>query len=157
MQTINSKEVAEMLGKRHDNFMRDIRKYIASLEEEAPKYFTEGTYKNGLGKPCSCYEITLAGCELIAGRIIGAKSTAFREKYLQIFQPEELTEEVKEVPEDYTVEEVAKILECSERNVYRMIKNGKLKAIQKEVITITTKTFVTEKDLAEYTENRRTK
>lgn len=29
--TITSKEVAEMLGKRHDNLLRAIRKYITQL------------------------------------------------------------------------------------------------------------------------------
>ena len=33
--TITSKEVAEMLGKRHDNLLRAIRKYITQLGEEA--------------------------------------------------------------------------------------------------------------------------
>ena len=37
--TITSKEVAEMLGKRHDNLLRAIRKYITQLGDEAPKYF----------------------------------------------------------------------------------------------------------------------
>lgn len=39
--TITSKEVAEMLGKRHDNLLRAIRKYITQLGDEAPKYFSE--------------------------------------------------------------------------------------------------------------------
>lgn len=34
--TITSKEVAEMLGKRHDNLLRAIRKYITQLGDEAP-------------------------------------------------------------------------------------------------------------------------
>ena len=38
--TITSKEVAEMLGKRHDNLLRAIRKYITQLGDEAPKYFS---------------------------------------------------------------------------------------------------------------------
>ena len=33
MQTITSKEVAEMLDKRHDNLLRAIRKYISTLGE----------------------------------------------------------------------------------------------------------------------------
>ena len=37
------------------------------------------------------------------------------------------------VSTDLTVEEVAKRIGCSERNVYRMIKGGKLEAIQKEL------------------------
>ena len=32
--TITSKEVAEMLGKRHDNLLRAIRKYITQLGDE---------------------------------------------------------------------------------------------------------------------------
>ena len=156
MQTISSKEVAEMLGKRHDNFMRDIRKYIATLGEDAPKHFIESSYKDGLGKCRACYEVTLAGCELIAGRMIGEKNTVFKEKYLQILQP---SEEVEKEPlifdtipenEDLTVEEVAKRLGCSERNVYRMIKNGKLQAIQKVILIPTTKIFVTEDALEAY-------
>ena len=45
--TITSKEVAEMLGKRHDNLLRAIRKYITQLGGEAPKYFSEDPDKGG--------------------------------------------------------------------------------------------------------------
>ena len=64
--TITSKEVAEMLGKRHDNLLRAIRKYITQLGDEAPKYFSEDPDKGG-----RLYHITKAGCDLMAGRIIG--------------------------------------------------------------------------------------
>ena len=149
MQTISSKEVAEMLGKRHDNFLRDIRKYIANLGEDAPKYFVDGSYKDGLGKARSCYDVSLAGCNLIAGRIIGEKSLIFKEKYLQILQPEG-DSRMDSVCTDLTVKEVAKRLGCSERNVHRIIKNGKLKSLQKEILIPTTRTFVTEEDLEAY-------
>jgi Rha family phage regulatory protein len=157
MNTISSKEVAEMLGKRHDNFMRDIRKYINTLGEDAPKYFVEGSYKDGLNKVRAGYDITLAGCELIAGRIIGEKSTAFKEKYLEAFgAPKKEWEApvMDPVSTDLTVEEVAKRIGCSERNVYRMIKGGKLEAIQKEILVPTTKTFVTEEALEAYMADR---
>ena len=75
--TITSKEVAEMLGKRHDNLLRAIRKYITQLGDEAPKYFSEDPDKGG-----RLYHITKAGCDLMAGRIIGAQSEAFKTKYL---------------------------------------------------------------------------
>ena len=84
MSTLDSKAVAEMLGKRHDNFMRDVRKYVATLGEAAPEYFIEGTYKDGLGKTRAGYQITLKGCEYIAGRVIGVKSEEFKSKYLQV-------------------------------------------------------------------------
>lgn len=71
--TITSKEVAEMLGKRHDNLLRAIRKYITQLGDEAPKYFSEDPDKGG-----RLYHITKAGCDLMAGRIIGAQSEIFK-------------------------------------------------------------------------------
>lgn len=71
--TITSKEVAEMLRKRHDNLLRAIRKYITQLGDEAPKYFSEDPDKGG-----RLYHITKAGCDLMAGRIIGAQSEAFK-------------------------------------------------------------------------------
>lgn len=151
MQTLSSKDVAEMLGKRHDNFMRDIRKYITTLGEDAPKHFIGGTYKDGLGKVRAGYDITLAGCNLIAGRIIGVAGNEFREKYMEAFGAPKVEEpEVKPISTDLTVEEVSKRLGCSERNVYRMIKAGKLESIQKAVLIPTTKTFVTEQALEQY-------
>lgn len=149
MRTVSSKEVAEMLGKRHDNFLRDIRKYIAILKEEAPNYFVEETYTDEKGKPRACYGITLKGCELIEGRILGVKAYAFRDKYLPLFPPEE---EVKPEPAitEVSVEEVAKRLGCTERNVYRVIKRGKLTGIQKEVLVPVIRTFVTVESLEAY-------
>ena len=78
--TITSKEVAEMLGKRHDNLLRAIRKYITQLGEEAPKYFSEDPDKGG-----RLYHITKAGCDLMAGRIIGAQSEVFKAKYCLLY------------------------------------------------------------------------
>ena len=149
MRTISSKEVAKMLGKRHDNFVRDIRKYIAILGDDAPKYFVEETYTDERGKIRPCYGVTLKGCELIEGRIIGEKRISFIEKYFPLFPPEEEVK-VEPVITEVSVEEVAKRLGCTERNVYRVIKKGKLNAIQKEVSIPVIRTFVTVDSLEAY-------
>lgn len=147
---ITSKEVAEMLGKRHDNLLRAIRKYIAQLGEEAPKYFSEDPDKGS-----RLYHITKAGCDLMAGRIIGAQSEAFKIKYAPVFGEEAPVEAVEEKQEKaYTVEEVAQILGCSERNVYRNIQSGKLEAVEREVMIPTLKKFVTEEALEKYKAGR---
>ena len=152
--TITSKEVAEMLGKRHDNLLRAIRTYITQLGDEAPKYFSEDPDKGG-----RLYHITKAGCDLMAGRIIGAQSEAFKTKYAPVFgeeAPVEVVEEKQEEPQEraYTVEEVAQILGCSERNVYRNIQSGKLEAVEREVMIPTLKKFVTEEALEKYKAGR---
>ena len=150
----SKEEMEKMLGKRHDNLLRAIRKYITQLGDEAPKYFSEDPDKGG-----RLYHITKAGCDLMAGRIIGAQSEAFKTKYAPVFgeeAPVEVVEEKQEEPQEkaYTVEEVAQILGCSERNVYRNIQSGKLEAVEREVMIPTLKKFVTEEALEKYKAGR---
>lgn len=70
--------------------------------------------------------------------------------------PVEAVEEKQEDPQEkaYTVEEVAQILGCSERNVYRNIQSGKLEAVEREVMIPTLKKFVTEEALEKYKAGR---
>lgn len=153
MQTVNSKVVAEMLGKRHDNFMRDIRKYIASLGDSSSTYFQESRYDSTVKKNCFCYEITPKGCELISNRIPLAKGMEFKAKYMELFGEVEQTEATEEKKE-YTVEEVAKILGCSERSVYRNIQSGKLGAIEREIMIPQVKKMVPVEALEAYKKER---
>lgn len=158
MQTLSSKVVAEMLGKRHDNFKRDLRKYVATLGDAAPEYFVESTYKDGLNKTREGYDITLKGCELIAGRIIGVKSEEFKRKYREVFtesspEPVSGSEAVPEV-KGYSTEEVAKLLGCSRRTVQRMIQRGELTSAQVTVMVPTVKTVITAEELEKYQSRR---
>lgn len=158
MQVLTSKEVADMLGKRHDNLLRDIRKYIATLGGEAYNYFAEDPQKGA-----KLYLVSKAGCDLMAGRITGEKSVAFKAKYIPIFEgSEEPKKEVQEaevepepVVNEYPVDEVAKLLGISERSVYRNIQAGKLEAIEREIMIPTVKKFVTEEALEAYKTERR--
>lgn len=70
--------------------------------------------------------------------------------------PVEAVEEKQDEPQEkaYTVEEVAQILGCSERNVYRNIQSGKLEAVEREVMIPTLKKFVTEEALEKYKAGR---
>lgn len=156
MQTVTSKEVAEMLDKRHDNLLRAIRKYIVSLGSEASKYFAEDPDKGG-----KLYHISKAGCDLMAGRIIGSESTAFKAKYEPIFsieqeEPVVVAPVVEAEPQEnaYTVEEVSKILGMSERSVYRNIQSGKLAAEDREIMIPTVKKFITEEALEKFKAGR---
>lgn len=65
--TLSSLEVSEMIGKRHDNLLADIRGYIKEfslLDFKEREYFIESTYKNR-GKVYPCYEVTKKGCEFL--------------------------------------------------------------------------------------------
>ena len=92
--TIDSREVAEMIGKEHKNLMRDIRGYKGELGElkiEPSDFFTESTYKSERGKEYPCYSITKKGCEFIAHKLTGVKGTEFTAKYINRFHAMEDT------------------------------------------------------------------
>lgn len=157
MQTISSRDVAEMLGKRHGNFMRDLKKYINSLGEGAIEYFVDGSYEDRLKKKRFCYEITVKGLDLIASRIPPTKKGEFLEKVKEILGESIIQKPLSPVePEEkfYTADEVAKILGCSERNVYRNIQSGKLEAVEREVMVPQVKKMISEEALENYKKER---
>lgn len=87
-QTLDSREVAEMVEKEHKNLVRDIRRYIIQLGQskiEPSSFFTESTYKNSQNKEMPCYSITKKGCEFIAHKLTGTKGTAFTARYINRF------------------------------------------------------------------------
>lgn len=85
---IDSREVAEMVGKAHDKLLRDIRNYIEQLSLTKigeSDFFIESTYKNERGKEYPCYLVTKKGCEFIAHKLTGIKGTEFTAKYINRF------------------------------------------------------------------------
>lgn len=95
-QTLDSREVAEMVDKEHKFLMRDIRRYINQITEGNEKYgggckvapsdfFTEETYKSSQNKELPCYRITKKGCEFIAHKLTGTKGTIFTARYINRF------------------------------------------------------------------------
>ena len=85
---IDSREVAEMVGKQHNELLKDIRRYAEQLGEgKIPQsdFFTESTYKSDRGKEYPCYMVTKKGCEFIAHKLTGVKGTEFTAKYINRF------------------------------------------------------------------------
>lgn len=85
---IDSREVAEMVGKQHNELLKDIRRYAEQLGEgKIPQsdFFTESTYVNSQNKRMRCYQVTKKGCEFIAHKLTGVKGTEFTAKYINRF------------------------------------------------------------------------
>ena len=85
---IDSREVAEMVGKQHNELLKDIRRYAEQLGEgKIPQsdFFTESTYVNSQNKKIPCYQVTKKGCEFIAHKLTGVKGTEFTAKYINRF------------------------------------------------------------------------
>ena len=93
-QTLDSREVAEMVGKEHKNLMRDVRSYVDELGQlkiEPSDFFKENTYQNSQNKTMPCYDITKKGCEFIAHKLTGIKGTEFTARYINRFHDMEET------------------------------------------------------------------
>lgn len=85
---IDSREVAEMVGKEHNKLLRDIREYCNQLSLSKigqSDFFTESTYMSDRGKEYPCYNVTKKGCEFIAHKLTGVKGTEFTAKYINRF------------------------------------------------------------------------
>lgn len=87
-RTINSLEIAGMVGRDHSKVIRDMRSLIKHLNEAkigSVNYFIESTYKDAKGEERPCFDCTKKGCELYSTRMTGAKGTQFAAAYIDRF------------------------------------------------------------------------
>jgi len=95
---IDSREVAAIIGKRHDHLLRDIGKYREIIAHGGlPKigesdFFVESTYQNAQNKEMPCYLLTKMGCETVAHKLTGEKGVLFTAVYVSRFNELEAIE-----------------------------------------------------------------
>lgn len=92
--TLDSREVAEMVDKRHADLMRDIRTYedyLTGADLRSLDFFAPKTYIDGKGEARPGYQITKKGCEFIAHKLTGQKGAVFTAKYIERFHEMEQT------------------------------------------------------------------
>ena len=89
ISVIDSREVSQMIGKRHDNLIRDIKKYIEVIltnsKLRALDFFVEDSYEDSKGEMRTCYLLTKKGCEMVANKMTGEKGILFTAEYVQAF------------------------------------------------------------------------
>lgn len=88
VQTINSREVAEMMEVRHDSLLRKIDSIISVLTQQhfvVSDYFILSSYFDSTGRELKCYEVTRKGCEFIANKSTGDKGILFTASYINRF------------------------------------------------------------------------
>ncbi|ALE03518.1 Anti-repressor protein [Bartonella ancashensis] len=82
VQTMSSREIAELCGKRHHNVMRDIRQMLEELYPEGGLIKFDYTYLNRQGKPQNCYHLPKRECLIL----VSGYSTALRAKIIDRWQ-----------------------------------------------------------------------
>ena len=154
-ETITSMEVAEMVGKTHNNLMKDIRNYCGQLDEvkiHHSDFFAASSYtdKNERNRPC--FAVTKKGCEFIAHKLTGVKGTAFTAKYINRFhdnteklarEAERAAEEIRKIMYEYSSKESQKAIDL-QREISRLQKHG-----QTQYIAIARNRYEEERKLAQ--------
>jgi len=87
---LDSRDVAETTGKRHDHLIRDIEGYVSVLNQNpnlgADQFFLESSYEAGTGKKYKCYLLTKKGCDMVANKMTGEKGVIFTATYVTQFE-----------------------------------------------------------------------
>ena len=140
VQTVSSREVAEMMEVQHKDLLKKIDKINETLNSEKirpSKYWIESTYKQaGNGKENREYQITKLGCEFLAHKSTGTKGNLFTARYMDRFEEMEKTLKEQNTP-SYMIEnpvERAKrwILEYQEKEKLVIENQQQTKVIEKQ-------------------------
>lgn len=140
VQTVSSREVAEMMGKEHWEVLKMLEGYKPPKGSKSRKvvgiiptltdhnvvvsdYFLESSYKDASGKSNKCYECTKMGCEMLANKLTGEKGILFTAKYVKRFnEMEQYIKEQQKVPTTYK-EALQQLLAQVEENEKLQIEN----------------------------------
>jgi Rha family phage regulatory protein len=95
---IDSREVAELIGKKHQHLLRDIRGYAKVMARGGlsnfgqSDFFIESDYINAQNKAMPCYLLSKMGCEFVAHKLTGDKGILFTATYVYRFNEMEKRE-----------------------------------------------------------------
>lgn len=93
-QTLDSREVAEMLETEHWKLLRKLEgnkksKGIVTILADnnfvVSDFFIPSMYKDSSGKENKCYKVTKKGCEFLANKFNGEKGVLFTARYINRF------------------------------------------------------------------------
>lgn len=149
VQTVSSREVAEMMEVQHKDLLKKIDKINETLNSEKirpSKYWIESTYKQaGNGKENREYQITKLGCEFLAHKSTGEKGIVFTARYMDRF--EEMEQYIKEQQVPQLTEK--QMLQLQILNGDEMERIGALKQYEKVITKPLQETIEKQSDVIE--------
>ena len=86
---VDSREVAEMVGKEHNHLLRDIKGYSDILNQSnfgLVDFFILTSYMDSKGEKRLCYLLTRKGCDMVANKMTGEKGVLFTAAYVTKFE-----------------------------------------------------------------------
>ena len=86
---VDSREIAEMVGKRHTDLLRDIDNYLSVILQNAKlrsaDFFVASSYTSNNNNTYKCYLLTKKGCDMVANKMTGSKGVMFTAMYVDAF------------------------------------------------------------------------
>jgi len=85
----DSRDVAEMVNKRHDHLLADIKRYSGVLDSQdfgSANFFIQHKYYNSQNKEMPCFLLTRKGCDMVANKMTGEKGILFTATYVTRFE-----------------------------------------------------------------------
>lgn len=86
---VDSREVAELIHRPHNDLMKTIRTYCEYLGQgDFPQsdFFIPSKYTNSQNKEQPCYLLTKKGCDMVANKMTGEKGVLFTAAYVTAFE-----------------------------------------------------------------------
>lgn len=150
IETIDSREVAEMVGIQHKDLLKKVRNYQQILESAKLRpqdFFIPSTYKvENNNKTYECYLLTKKGCEMVANKLTGEKGVIFTAKYVNRFA--EMEQKIKLPKTDREIlflsvkvqEETAQRVDALEEKVSDLEKSTTIDSSQQHTLEKVAKT-----------------
>lgn len=110
--TTDSRKVAAVHGKRHDNLIKLIRQRVEEAGERGLLNFKESSYVNQQGKEQPMFVMTKDGYQFLVGRMTGKKAVQHQWAFIDAFNA--MAAYVKNQREGLTYRRVAHELECKD-------------------------------------------
>lgn len=131
VETIDSREVAEMIDMKHKDLLKKVRNYediLTSAKLRPLDFFIPSEYKDGKGETRNCYLLTKKGCEMVANKLTGEKGVIFTAKYVNRFEEMEnhIKQQTPTLPSNY-LEALERLVDEVKMNEQLVLENRQLR------------------------------
>jgi Rha family phage regulatory protein len=117
---VESRQVAEMVERQHNELMKSIRQYCEYLTQgnfALSEFFIESTYQDSTNRTLPCYLLTRKACDMVANKMTGEKGVLFTATYVTRF--EEMEQELTR-PQQLTRMQILEIAMAAEKQVVEL-------------------------------------
>lgn len=131
VETIDSREVAEMVEMRHDNLLKKVSNYekiLLNSKLSSVDFFIPSEYQDKTGRTLKCYLLTKKGCEMVANKLTGEKGVIFTAKYVNRFEEMEnhIKQQTPALPSNY-LEALERLVDEVKMNEQLVLENRQLR------------------------------